>query len=75
MYRMFRVIQTAVKASIAAAWLRLPALRGRNPRIMPISASVAAAEAAAGFAAGSFAAWRTLRPIEALFGLRGAKRR
>ena len=31
--------------------------------------------AAAGIAAGSFAAWRTQRPIEALFGLRGAKRR
>lgn len=31
--------------------------------------------AAAGIAAGSFVAWRTQRPIEAMFGLRGAKRR
>lgn len=31
--------------------------------------------AAAGIAAGSVVAWRTQRPIEALFGLRGARRR
>ena len=39
---MFRVIQTAVKASMAAAWLRLPASSGRNPGICSISATVAA---------------------------------
>jgi DMSO/TMAO reductase YedYZ molybdopterin-dependent catalytic subunit len=31
--------------------------------------------AAAGIAAGSFVAWRAQRPVQALFGLRGAKRR
>ena len=40
LWRMFKVIQTAVKASMAAAWLRLPALSGRRPRINSTSASV-----------------------------------
>jgi enoyl ACP reductase len=40
---MFRVMQTAVKASMAAAWLKLPALSGRRPRIRSMRDSVTTA--------------------------------
>src|SRR5271157_2297372 len=39
---MFKVTQTAVNASIAAAWFRLPASSGRSPRMRPTSSIVAA---------------------------------
>ena len=39
--RMFSVMHTAVNASTAAAWLRLPASSGRSPSIRSTSSSVA----------------------------------
>src|SRR5277367_4728516 len=37
---MFKVMQTAVKASMTEAWLKLPALSGRRPRIATTRDSV-----------------------------------